>query len=83
MILMGAIGRAAKRIFESMKYLYAGYYHYDIIKATLKCEKIFQEQIIVYSYWMNSTAFAVTKLQKEGCITAYRVHGADLYADTT
>lgn len=69
---------------ELLKFCYSAQVLFRRIKQTLQENQIaLDEDTILYSYWMDSAALAVSLLKKNGAIAVCRTHGADLYDERT
>lgn len=75
---------SVKTIKELLKFIYAGESHYQKVIFMLKHNKVpLNKDLIAYSYWMDGSAYLVSKLGKKGCISLSRAHGGDLYDERT
>lgn len=75
---------SATTIKELAKFVYAGESHYQKVISMLKANGItLNEDLIAYSYWMDSSSYMASKLGEKGCISCSRAHGGDLYDERT
>ena len=75
---------SATTIKELAKFIYAGESHYQKVISMVKANGILlNEDLIAYSYWMDSSSYMVSKLGEKGCISCSRTHGGDLYDERT
>lgn len=63
---------------ELFKFVYASKVHYKRILKALKKDYDLSN-VILYSYWMDSTSLSISYLKKYGAKAISRCHGGDLY----